>query len=166
MSQQMHENQFLQAYQDFADALFRHCYFKTSNRDLAQDLVQEIFKKAWLYVSEGKEIREMRPFLYRIANNLIVDEFRRKKAIVLENVEDVVDKQVLHKMAGNPERIAQGNEAVALLARLDGSYREALTMRFIDGFAVKEIAEVVGESENVISVRIHRGLKQLKALLL
>ena len=51
------EKEFLDAYQQYADAIYRHCFFRVYNRDLAQDLTQETFIKTWKYISEGKEIK-------------------------------------------------------------------------------------------------------------
>jgi len=54
-------------------------------------------------------------------------------------------------------------EAVTQLEQLDEKYRDAVTLRYVEGFSVQEIASMKQESENTISVRIHRGLQQLKS---
>ena len=54
---------------------------------------------------------------------------------------------------------------LGVVNQLDEKYREAVLMRYIDDLSPKEIAQAVGESENNISVRIHRGLSQLKEIL-
>ena len=51
------QRQFLKAYDELSDALFRRFFFKLSDREKALDLVQEVFTKTWLYLSEGKEIQ-------------------------------------------------------------------------------------------------------------
>jgi len=51
------------------------------------------------------------------------------------------------------------------LQKLPDAYREALSLRYIEGLSPQEIGKIVGESENAVSVRIHRGLKKLKELL-
>ena len=55
-------------------------------------------------------------------------------------------------------------QALALLECLPDKYREALVMRHVDGLSVKDIAHLTKETENVISVRIHRAIEKLKAL--
>jgi RNA polymerase sigma factor (sigma-70 family) len=52
-----------------------------------------------------------------------------------------------------------------VIARLDVIYQEVIRLRYIDGLKPREIAEIMGESANVISVRLHRGLAQLEILL-
>ena len=158
---------FIGAYDDFNDAIFRHCLFRLSDRERAKDISQETFIRIWKYMSEGGEIKHMRAFVYRIANNLIIDEYRKKKTISLEK---------LHEEEGfdpvgseNMESIEKKFDAQAILKvldRIDTKYREALVMRYVDDLTPKEIAEITGESENNISVRIHRGTRQLKKLIL
>ena len=56
-------------------------------------------------------------------------------------------------------------KASLLLSELPIVYREVLTLRFVDGLGPKEISELIEESENVVSVRIHRALKLLKDMI-
>ena len=78
------EKQFLKAYDEFADPIFRHCYFRVFNRERAKDLMQETFTKTWEYLNQSpitnheSRITNMRAFLYRVANNLIIDNSRQK----------------------------------------------------------------------------------------
>src|SRR3989344_4975700 len=69
------------AYDDFADAIFRHCYFRLSNRERAKELMQETFMRVWGYIERGNtiEFTKIKPFLYKTASNLIIDEYRRNK---------------------------------------------------------------------------------------
>ena len=56
-------------------------------------------------------------------------------------------------------------EALVLLKSLDEIYRVVITMRFLDGMSPKEIAEALDVSENVVSVRIHRGIARLQKMM-
>src|SRR3989344_5622010 len=82
------EQEFLKAYDDLADAIFRHCYFRVSDRDKAKDITQDTFTKTWEYIARGGKVESIKAFLYRVANNLIVDEFRKKKELSLERLAD------------------------------------------------------------------------------
>ncbi len=159
------ENQFLSAYDTFSDPIFRHCLFKVSDRELALDLTQEVFARAWKYISDGTEVTNIKAFLYRVANNLVVDEYRKKKkSVSLDRLmEDGFDVAT-----GEEKRlidILDGKKAILLLEKVDPKYRQVITMRYIDGLLPKEIALILRESENSISVRINRGLKKAKKLL-
>ena len=55
--------------------------------------------------------------------------------------------------------------ALDKVGELPDVYREVLTLRFVDGLGPKDIAQLIEESENVVSVRLHRGLRALRELL-
>ena len=158
------EKRFLEAYDEHADALFRHCLIRVRDRDIAKDLVQEAFSRTWLYLSEGKKIEHIRAFLYRVANNLIVDGSRRKKSSSLDSMMEEDGFEVKDESLTDPGDIADARGAMKLLSSLDEIYRVAISMRFIDGLSPKEIAVALSVSENVVSVRIHRGIDKLKKI--
>src|SRR3989344_7747615 len=84
----MSEKEFLDAYEQHADAIYRHCYFRVYNEDLAKDLSQETFIKTWKYVTEVKEIKNIKAFLYRVAVNLIIDNSRKKTTLVFDEIKE------------------------------------------------------------------------------
>lgn len=158
------EQEFIKTYDQFADAIFRHCVFRISDREKAKDIAQGSFVRLWDYMSQGKEIENMRAFLYRIANNLIIDEYRKRKDESLDRMRDEEGFDVGFEPRHDIETKDEYARAQALLDRLPDKYREALVMRHIDGLSVKDIARLTHETENVISVRIHRAIEKLKSL--
>jgi len=158
------KKQFLTAYDAYADTLFRHCYFRIYDRELAKDLVQETFCRTWIYLSDGKEVKNIRAFLYRVLHNVIVDEIRRKKPLSLDQL---VEEGFSPKNESEPdlEQRLVVKDIFQKLRLLDESYRDIVQMRFIDDLSPKEISAVLGVSENVVSVRIHRGVNKLRQLM-
>src|SRR5437763_398183 len=80
------EAEFLAAFDEHSDALFRHCFVRVRDREAAKDIVQETFTKTWDYLAKGKKVDHLRAFLYRVANNLIVDASRRKRSTSLDHM--------------------------------------------------------------------------------
>jgi RNA polymerase sigma-70 factor (ECF subfamily) len=166
------QNSFEKAYEAYSDELFRHASIRLSDRERALELTQETFMKAWAYAGKGEDIKEMRPFLYRTLRNLIIDEYRKHKTVSLEkmaaaserDVEDYMDPDESNTLEAAVGR-HEGARALRALEELGEPYREAVVMRYVDGLSPTEIAKAIGESENVVSVRVHRGLKKLKAVL-
>ncbi len=74
-----HDDRFLHAFEEYGDALFRHSMLRISDRERAIDLVHDTFTKVWTYVKNGHEIEQYRPFLYKVLNNLIIDEYRKQR---------------------------------------------------------------------------------------
>ena len=157
------EAAFLQAYDSFADAIFRHCCFRVYDRERARDLTQECFLRAWEYVASGKRVGNLRAFLYRVATNLIIDESRRKRP---GSLDDLLEQGVEPApQAATAPTAAEASRALAALDGLGPKFREILKLRYLDGLGPKEIAASLGTSENVVSVRLHRGLAQLRKMM-
>lgn len=158
------EQTFLAAYDEYADAIFRHCYFRVFDRERGKDLMQEVFMRAWQYLNKGEEVQNMRAFLYRIANNLIIDESRKKREASLDRMQEEGFDPGIDETEKMQNRIEHGR-VVQELKQMDDGYRDILVMRYMNGLSPSEIAEVTGESANTVSVRIYRGLKQLRSQL-
>lgn len=158
------EEQFLRVYEKHNDAIFRYCYFRLYNREKAKDLTQEAFMKAWVYLQEGNTIENLRAFIYRVANNLIIDYVRKKKESSLEALEESGFSPSTDGQHTENQRI-DGIFLQETLNLLDEEYRDVVYMRYIEELAPREIAHILNESVNVVSVRIHRGLKKLKLLM-
>ncbi len=169
------EDAFNKAYDDYADALFRHCMFRLSHRERALELVQDTFMKAWDTAQKGEGVKNWRALLYRYLNNLIVDEYRKKKQSSLEHLleqdgvsEDSFDELNAGSLSAEIDRLDTELSAIALhnaLGQLKDNYKKVLILRYIDGLRVKEIAHILQESQNVVSVRINRALQSLKKIL-
>ncbi len=156
--------QFLKAYDGLSDAIFRHCYFRIGDRERAKDLMQDTFVKTWQYISQGKKVDNLKSFLYRVANNLIIDEYRKKKESSLDTMmADGFDPGFDDRKKN--EQAIDAKQVIDTINQLDEKYREVILMRYIDELSPKEIAEITRENENNVSVRLHRGLKQLKEIL-
>jgi RNA polymerase sigma-70 factor (ECF subfamily) len=169
------ENQrFLEAFEEHSDALFRHALFRVSDRERAYDITQDTFLKAWDYAAGGGEVRHYKSFLYRIMHNLIIDEYRKKRALSLDEMLDdessapAIEARLSEgSVAETEDRLDEQALIEAVQARipeLPEHYATALTLRFVDGLSTGEIAETIGVSENVVSVRIHRGISKLRDL--
>lgn len=163
-----HEERFLKAFDEYNDALFRHAFMRISNRERALDLVHDAYTKVWSYIRGGYEIDNFRPFLYKVLNNLIIDEYRKKKELSLDAMMEIegVDEGSFDELSENTvESLAatiDGRKAFELLVELPDQYREVIIYRFVDQLGPREISELIEESENVVSVRIYRALKMLR----
>lgn len=158
------EKQFLEAYNKFSDAIFRHCYYRIFDREEAKDFTQETFFRAWKYLSQGKEVKNIRAFLYKIANNIIIDNSRKKKSISLDQI---IEKGFSPKIdeREKTENYFSGKEIIKIINSLDGKYRDVIVMKYIDGLSSKEIASILNETENNIYVMIHRGFEKVRKIL-
>ena len=157
----MSETDFIKTYDTLSDALFRHCYIRVYERERARDLVQEAFTRTWGYLARGERIENMKAFLYRVVNNLIIDEARKKRVISL----DALNEEGFEIATPTHEAVktaAEIGEILRVLDRLDEKSRGMIVMRYVDGLGPKDIAAIIGGTENAVSVRLHRAVAELR----
>ena len=159
------QEQFIKLYDETADQLFRHCFYKISNRELAIDIVQEAFTRTWRYLKTGKKIKNIKAFIFKVVNNLIIDEYRKKKTLSLETL---LDESGFDAPVNDHTNVIQQAEVDSILRyinKLDDAHKEVIILRYINDFSPKEIALLLGKTENAVSVKINRGLKKVQAML-
>lgn len=166
MTDEDKKNKFLEAYDAYSNALYRHCFFRIFSRERAEELVQETFLKTWDYMLQGKEIANIRAFLYRVATNLIIDDSRKKKEASLDAL---LAESKNFQPSDNSHRIMESKalfgEAMKNLKFLDEEDRNIIILRYVDDLGPGEISEIIGTSANVVSVRLNRALEKLKKAL-
>lgn len=157
------QKQFLAAYDQYADAIYRHCFFRVFSKPLAEELTQETFMKTWQYLEKGKEVENLRAFLYRVANNLIIDHVRKRKEerldVLLENSADL---EPAYDGRKDLETAELARDVINELQNIREDDREILVMRYLDQLEIQEIAVALDMTPNNVSVRLNRAMKVLR----
>lgn len=117
----------------------------------------------WQVLLAKEQIKNVRSYLYRIANNLIIDHYRKKKPISLDELNEQ-GFDVAEDTRAELENFIAGGQAMDLLANLSDEYRQVVIMRYVDDYSVAEIAEIIDISPNLVSVRLNRALKKLRSI--
>ncbi len=151
------------AYHNYEKKLKQYAFFKVSNRQNSEDLVQETFIKTWKYLLRGGNIEVMKAFLYHVLNNLIVDEYRKRKTTSL----DALIEKGIQPSVDHSERLLNcldGKAALLLTQRLPEKYKKVIRMKYTQDLSLEEMSLITGQSKNSIAVQLHRGLEKLKLL--
>ncbi|MEK7636403.1 MAG: RNA polymerase sigma factor [Patescibacteria group bacterium] len=153
---------FINAYDEHSDAIFRHCFFRVYDEEIARDVMQEAYTKTWEYLASGNEVTNIRAFLYKVANNLIIDDWKKKREESLDTMQEEFgfDPAIAGHIA--MRHSAETREVIEAINSIDKKYRDVVIMRYVDDMSPSEIAKILNESENAVSVRIHRGLQSVK----
>lgn len=102
-----------------------HAFFKLSDHNLSEDLVQNTFVKTWKYLVRGGKIDIMKSFLYHILNDLIIDEYRKHKTTSL----DALRQKGFEPSINGSERLfnfLDGKASVLLIRRLPKTYQKVM----------------------------------------
>ncbi len=130
---------------------------------MGEDLVQETFTKTWKYLVKGGKIDLMKGFLYRVLNNLIVDQYRKHKSVSL----DALFEKGFDVSAGSTEPLLDfldGKKAIFLIQQLPMPYQKVMRMRYLQHLSITEMSLITGLSKNTMSVQSNRGLEKLRVL--
>jgi len=140
------------------------------DRGLAEDLAQEAFVRAWRKISSYDTSRPFRSWMFKIAHNLAIDELRRRQleTVPIEEPEsdglDLLGR--LHdQTAQDPgerlDRVRALEHLEEALSRLRPAYREVILLRFREGLAYEEIAEIMELPLGTVKTHIFRARKEL-----
>ncbi len=159
------KKRFLKAYNDYSPSILRHIYFRVNNQELAEDLTQETFFKTWRYISKkDTEIANLKTFLYKVANNLIIDYYRQKNNKMTVAIDEVSEEFIATESQQEKEADQAFDKKLVekFLLKLKDDQKQVLLYRYIDDLSILEISKLTGKTKENIRVIIHRGLKALK----
>jgi RNA polymerase sigma-70 factor (ECF subfamily) len=154
---------FSQIYDRYINRIYRFVFLKVNSREIAEDLTSEAFSRTWVVFKEKQdEIKNVRAFLYKIANNLVIDYYREKgKANVISiNNPSIVDpRQDLEKhilLSSDMNNVKQA------LVHLKEDYQNVIFWHYLDDLPISEVSELLNRSEQATRVLLHRALKALR----
>ena len=141
--------------------LYRYAVWLCRASDVAEELVQETFMRAWKSLDSLHDGKAAKAWLITILRHENARRFQRKQPE--QNIAEMPESEILN-MSENPEYVDELNMSRAL-ARLDESYRDPLILQVIGGYSCEEIGELLGVSAPAVMTRLFRARQKMRQYL-
>lgn len=150
-------------YKKYFQKIYRYCRINTNNEELAKDISQECFVKAYKKLSDFKTegVWSFQSFLFTIARNMIIDNSRRKKEADIEDYENLQSNEDLYE---NFERNQNIYKMQKVLSKLDENERQIVILRYFEELPSQEVARILGINDGALRVRTFRIIKKIKTI--
>ena len=140
--------------EELYNKIYRYCYFKLYDKQLAQDITQETFLR-FFQQNVSINIKKELPYLYTIAKNLCADNFRKKS---LESLENVTEETMY-----NPTDDWINNLTLkSILSKLSLEEQELIFLRYVNEISITTIGKITGVSRFAIHRKLSKIIKWLK----
>ncbi|MFL0248435.1 RNA polymerase sigma factor [Candidatus Clostridium stratigraminis] len=156
----MLRHDFIKLYDESYDDIYRYIYFKTNSKWETDDLVSEIFKRA--YEKFDTVTGNYRAWLFTIARNSVIDYYRKKNIFyTTEDINDYVDSNNIEDNLVKKDLIEYLKKS---LESLPMDEMEIIMLRYFYNMKFKDISKITGKNKDFLKTKASRILKKLRIL--
>lgn len=156
-----HMEVFVHLYDAYARKIYNFLYYRTLHQELAEDITSQVFLQAMDKIQGFNESKgTFQAWLYQIARNLLIDEFRKRKPT--DNIDNHQDIASSINLETETQQTLSNEALRKLLKTLPEEAQELITMRLWDELSYSEIAQLTGKTEGSLKMQFSRIINKLQ----
>lgn len=164
---------FMSLVEPHLDLMYRMAWRWTRHPESAEDLVQDVLVRLLPRQAELERVDRLRPWLIRVLYRRFVDVHRRQRAAPVDTesthrADDTLFEDRIEQVADDSDallRLEQQQILDRALDDIDAGQRDTVTLHYIEGYAVTEVAEILEVSVGTVKSRLHRARRHLREIL-
>lgn len=154
-------------YDQYVDRIYSYIYHRVGQPDIAEDLTGQVFMRMLEAVQGGRGWRSsFSGWLCRIAHNLVIDHYRRRKRATFVDLEDAAPVQA---QTGDPVRFSETQyereRLRSALAKLTDEQAQVISLRFLEDLSIAEVAEMLDKTEGAVKALQYRAVLALRRVM-
>lgn len=156
---------FTDVYTTHKDKIYSYVFYRVGlNTDVAEDVVSDVFLKAYKAFDSYDEQYAVSTWLYTIARNTLIDHYRKGKQVIDIDAIEIADQtDPLYILITADISLSEMHTAIESLPE---SQRVYITKQFVEGYSAREIADAEGMSHAAVRKQVSRGIAVLRERLL
>ena len=153
-------------YDLYVGRIYSYIYHRVGQAELAEDLTGQVFMRLLEAVRKGRPWRSsFSGWLYRIAHNLVIDHYRRKGRASFVELDDVTPAGNAFDPLHSIEARLDHERLQSALSRLTDEQAEVITLRFLEGLSISEVATIMDRSEGSVKALQYRAVLALRRVM-
>ncbi len=155
-------------YDRLFDKIYKFFHFRTRDQRLSEDLTSDTFEKIFVNLNNFKDAGvPIEAWIFKIARNILINQYRKNNNTIIENIDDVIGNNEPREDfdCTKLDEEIMGERLWEIIHKLPENYQDLWGLKLTKDLSHKEIARILGVTEQNINVMIHRSIKRFKTSL-
>lgn len=154
-------------YDRYVERIYSYIYHRVGQAELAEDLTGQVFMRMLEAIRSGRGWQtSFSGWLYRIAHNLVIDYYRRRSRASFVDIDETPPIAVVEEEPSRRVQAALDREdLLAALKQLTEEQAQVITLRFLEGLSIAEVAAIMGKNEGAIKALQYRAIIALRRIM-
>jgi len=154
---------FLEIFDLYYNRIYCYIYRRFYNKEIAEDLTQETFLKAFTHFNKNKKVENFSAWIFKIATNVSIEHYRKNKNIISDEPDN--QSQCELKIDFDENMIVDYIVLRKALDKLSDKERLVIELKYFEHFSYEDISGIISQKESTIRSTVSRTLKKIEDII-